>query len=158
MPESVEIKGLIDRLGRQIQEAPRPENPFEVEYSPLTISICISRRAWPGNDYILIGRAYHSDWQIIGSEFTNRRSGCFTLMLEKSQARHRCVCLPHALDYEGFLEVLSDAERQWLLSLPENTLLGPFYGGDGCRQRSNLAVWKFCSPVSLRKEELSLIT
>lgn len=158
MAESVEIRGLLNKLGRHLQEIPTPSNPFAVESSTTTLNICKSRGAWPGKDYLLLGHAYHCDCVLIGTEFTKRRSACFTLMLEQSNNRHRCVELPYAISYEGFWDVLSELERDWLQGLPDSTLLGPFFDFSGSRQRAKLAVWRYCIPVSMQTKELSLIT
>jgi hypothetical protein len=144
MPDRVEIRGLLDKLGRQLNCSNSEPHPFESRGANFNIAVYKSRGSWPGNDYMLAGNSFHNEMLLIDTNLESRRSGCFSLMLERHGRQNYCITVKEALAYDGFVEVISAQEHSWLSSLPEDTLLGPAYDADGTRVRSRLSVWKRC--------------
>jgi hypothetical protein len=107
--------------------------------------------AWPGRNYALVGNSHYVEKRIISSANTmqNKRAACIAMMLEQGGPR-RCVFVTEALQNDGFIEVLSRFERDWLYRLPPHAVLGPAYNANGNMIEQSFAVWscvKFSSPT-----------
>lgn len=101
----------------------------------------IRQKLWPGRNYLLAGHSYFSQYRIIGTSLETRRAGYLAVLYESGD-RYHCVKLSDALSAEGFDELLNEDERQWLTSLPSDTLIGPAYDNRGAKIPSAFAIWR----------------
>lgn len=101
----------------------------------------IRQKLWPGRNYLLAGHSYFSQYRIIGTSLETRRAGYLAVLCERGD-RHHCVKLSDALSADGFDELLNEDERQWLDSLPSDTLIGPAYDNRGARIPTAFAIWR----------------
>jgi len=112
--------------------------------------------AWPGRNYALVGNSHFVEKRIIDSTNTmqNKRAACIAMMLEQGGPR-RCVFVTEALQNEGFIEVLSRFERDWLYRLPPHAVLGPAYEANGNMIELSFAVWCCVTLGSSTPKELA---
>lgn len=99
-------------------------------------------RAWPGHSYILIGNSFNAEVRVNDPTHYVRRAACISLLLEQGKNYRYCVPVHDALQNEGFVSVLSRFERDWLVRLPDTSLIGPAYDEKGKLIAQAFAVWK----------------
>lgn len=100
---------------------------------------------WPGRSYLLVGNSYNVEVRFADSRnYDVKRRASIAMMFEsKSGNRNRgCVALEDALRNEGFVEVLSRFEFDWLRRMPSETLIGPAYDRYGNLIPQAFAVWR----------------
>lgn len=101
--------------------------------------------AWPGRTYLLVGNSYNVEVRFADSRnYDVKRRASIAMMFEsKTHNRNRgCVALGDALRNQGFVEVLSRFEFDWLRRMPGETLIGPAYDRYGNLIPQAFAVWR----------------
>ncbi len=100
---------------------------------------------WPGRNYLLVGNSYNVEMRFADTRnYDVKRRATIAMMFEsKAHNRNRgCVALDDALRNEGFIEVLSRFEFDWLRRMPGETLVGPAYDRYGNLIPQAFAVWR----------------
>ncbi len=100
---------------------------------------------WPGRSYLLVGNSYNVEVRFADSKnYDVKRRASIAIMFEsKTHNRNRgCVALSDALRNQGFVEVLSRFEFDWLRRMPGETLIGPSYDRHGNLIPQAFAVWR----------------
>ncbi len=137
-----EVSKLMLKMQRQAGEETQFEAHEENKLPERDVSAYMRANTWPGRNYALIGHSYNVEQKIVGTSFSIRRAACVAMMLEQGGLR-RCVFVTEALGHEGFTEVLSRFERDWLGKLPNDTVLGPAYTPTGELIGQSFAVWSY---------------
>ena len=115
-----------------------------------------SHQAWPGRRYKLVGNSFNVESKLIDVKRGPRRKACIGVVLEKGRGNCKCVSIEDALKYQGFVEILSRFEYDWLSKQPPSTLIGPAYNKDGNLLTESFAVWRRQSIVVYEKETASV--
>jgi len=136
MPGKEEIRNLLGKLENNITA----RLPFIKRLGEMRLYK--QRGACPGVSYEFLLASYHAETRILGTESETRRRGCLSLLFERKGSCSQCVSLGDAFLFEGFTEVLSEAELNLLKQLPDDTLIGPAYDERGLRVRAEFAVWE----------------
>jgi hypothetical protein len=101
-----------------------------------------NRDACPGHNYFLVGNSYNADYCLLGTQIEARRQACIALLFESRGSRNKCIRLLNAFEFEGFVEILGQAERGWLAQLPQDTYIGPAFDQLGRKIPAAFAVWQ----------------
>ncbi len=150
-----EVSKLMLKMKRQTDEVTHFEAHEENKLPERDVSAYIRANSWPGRNYALVGHSYNVEQKIVGTSFPIRRAACIAMMLEQGGLR-RCVFVTEALGHEGFTEVLSRFELDWLGKLPNDTVLGPAYASTGELIGQSFAVWTYVSAnVPVLKEPVN---
>lgn len=99
---------------------------------------------WPGRNYLLVGNSYNVETRLAGRTYDVKRRASIAMMFEsKDHKRNRgCVTLADALRNQGFIEVMSRFEFDWLRRMPDETLIGPAYDRYGNLIPQAFSVWR----------------
>lgn len=114
----------------------------------------MAANVWPGRNFQLVGNSFNAEEHSSTRQFQLRRGACIAMMLMQGKETRRCVYLHEAMNNEGFIEVLSRFEIDWLKRLPLNTVIGPAYDGNGELLSQAFSVWRL---QTIASEERMLI-
>lgn len=132
-----EGKHLLDKLLSVSWQRNAPSKAFQQD----DLRPYIDQKLWPGENYLLAGHSYFSQYRIIGTNLETRRKGFLAVLCDRGNRFH-CVTLSEALSFDGFEDILDEDERHWLSSLPTDTLIGPAYDNYGKRIPTAFAIWR----------------
>ena len=98
--------------------------------------------AYPGTDYFFVGHSHNIEIEAAGHESQGERTKSVSALLNKGSANHHCVLVKEALADHNFYQKLSRFERDWLVRLPETTLIGPAVDKHGQLIGHCFSVWR----------------
>lgn len=102
----------------------------------------VRNKSWPGKSYMYIGMSENLEHKLLGTEIQLRRKTCIDLLFEAKGNEHFCVRLDKALEFEGFVDVLSRFEYELLSKMESHTMLGPAYDNHGERLPGIFTIWR----------------
>lgn len=101
-----------------------------------------NNQSWPGRKYSLVGNSFNLESRILDINSDTKRTACIAVVIEKGKNNCNCVSIEDALAYEGFYEILSRFEYDWLSKQPPSTLIGPAYDEKGVLIPNSFSVWR----------------
>lgn len=138
-----EVDALLLKLAVSAdQHSETRQNNIRRQATPCDIAPYIAANVWPGRNFALVGNSFYVERNVAGHQFAMKRAACIAMMLEQAKHTRRCVYLSDALQNEGFLEVLSRFERDWLSRLAPGTVIGPAYNARGELLGQSFSVWR----------------
>lgn len=144
MHKHQEVNRLLVKLSRVTEEGEGPSQHDQERYAKLLRQIDLTSHmenaSWPGRSYILVGNSFNVEPTL--KNLKMKRAACIALMLQQGRHNRNCVPVREALEDQGFVEVLSRFERDWLRRIPETSLLSAAYDLDGSLIAQAFAVWR----------------
>jgi hypothetical protein len=106
------------------------------------LSPYIQAKSWPGQDYLYIGHLDDLQDQTDGREIQSPRARIISSLIQANGDENYCVGMERALNFEGFVDVLSRFELSLLQRMPAYSMIGPAYADSGELLTSSFTIWQ----------------
>jgi len=138
------VKTFLGRLESSANDKDRGLKALQVR-EEAHLSPYVQSKTWPGKNYIYIG---HLENPLVGTEIYIQRANFISLLLEAKGNQNHCVTVEQALNFEGFVDVLSRFELSMLQRMPQYTMIGPAYADTGEPLPTAFTVWQALQEVA----------